>query len=44
MFRTLTLLALAAAALASPQARKRADDPDLREIRDYRLSLDKIQR
>jgi len=41
--RTLTLLALAAAAVASPQARKRANDPDMREIRDYRLSLDKIQ-
>jgi hypothetical protein len=43
-FRTLTLLAVAASALASPQAKKRADDPDYREIRDYRLSLDKIQK
>jgi hypothetical protein len=43
-FRTFTLLAVAAAAFASPQARKRADDPDMREIRDYRLSLEKIQK
>jgi hypothetical protein len=43
-FRILTLLAVAAAAVASPQAKKRTDDPDMREIRDYRLSIDKIQK
>jgi hypothetical protein len=42
-FRRLIVLSVLLTAVVA-QTRKRADSPDIQEIREYRLSLDKIQR